>query len=117
MITRTARFRKNEETAVRKKIKTCNEEQLVVKLEKRNNLRIFSSTTAFEGVKQIIENTVNKINKIEYIRNEDQQGRIYSESIRVREKESRRNQIRYTVNIYRTKSSLLINGPQMQKSI
>ena len=117
MITRTARFRKNEETAVRKKIKTCNEEQLVVKLEKRNNLRIFCSTTAFEGVKQIIENTVNKINKIEYIRNEDQQGRIYSESIRVREKESRRNQVICTVNIYRTKSSLLINGPQMQKFI
>ena len=59
----------------------------------------------------------SKINKIEYIRNEDQEGRIYSESIRVREKESRRNQVIYTVNIYRTKSSLLINGPQMQKFI
>ena len=63
------------------------------------------------------ENTVSKINKIECIRNEDQEGRIYSESIRVREKESRRNQVIYTVNIYRTKSSLLINGPQMQKFI
>ena len=88
-----------------------------MKLEKGNNLRTFCSTTAFEGVKQIIENTVSKINKIEYIRNEDQEGRIYSESIRVREKESRRNQVIYTVNIYRTKSSLLINGPQMQKFI
>ena len=117
MITRTARFSMNEEAAVRKKIKTCNEEPLLVKLEKGNNLRIFCSTTAFEGVKQIIENTVSKINKIEYIRNEDQEGRIYSESIRVREKESRRNQVIYTVNIYRTKSSLLINGPQMQKFI
>ena len=68
-------------------------------------------------MKQIIENTVSKINKIEYIRNEDQEGRIYSESIRVREKESRRNQVIYTVNIYQTKSSLLINGPQMQKFI
>ena len=88
-----------------------------MKLEKGNNPRIFCSTTAFEGVKQIIENTVSKINKIEYIRKEDQEGRIYSESIRVREKESRRNQVIYTVNIYRTKSSLLINGPQMQKFI
>ena len=43
--------------------------------------------------------------------------KIYSESIRVREKESRRNQVICTVNIYRTKSSLLINGPQMQKFI
>ena len=42
---------------------------------------------------------------------------MYSESNRVREKESRRNQVIYTVNIYRTKSSLLINGPQMQKFI
>ena len=117
VITRTARFSMNEEAAVRKKIKTCNKEPLLVKLEKGNNLRIFCSTTAFEGVKQIIENTVSKINKIEYIRNEDQEGRIYSESIRVREKESRRNQVIYTVNIYRTKSSLLINGPQMQKFI
>ena len=106
----------DEEAAVRKKIKTCNEEPLLMKLGKGNNL-MFCSTTAFEGVKQIIENTVSKINKIEYIRNEDQEGRIYSESIRVREKESRRNQVIYTVNIYRTKSSLLINGPQMQKFI
>ena len=62
-----------------------------MKLGKGNNLRIFCSTTAFEGVKQIIENTVSKINKIEYMRNRDQERRIYSESIRVREKESRRN--------------------------
>ena len=111
-----SRFSMDEEAAVRKKIKTCNEEPLLMKLGKGNNL-MFCSTTAFEGVKQIIENTVSKINKIEYIRNEDQEGRIYSESIRVREKESRRNQVIYTVNIYRTKSSLLINGPQMQKFI
>ena len=114
MITRTSRFSMNEEAAIRKKVKTCNKEPLVVKLEKGNNLRTFCSTTAFEGVKHIIENTV-KLTK--YIRDEDQEGRIYSESIRVREKESRRNQVIYTVNIYRTKSSLLINGPQMQKFI
>ena len=115
MITRTARFSMDEEAAVRKKIKTCNEEPSAVKLEKGNNLRIFCITTAFEEVKQIVENTVSKINKIEYMRNEDQEGRLYSESIRVREKQSRRNQVIYAVNIYRTKSSLLINGPQMQK--
>ena len=61
MITKTARFSKNEEAEVRKKIKTCNEELLVVKLEKGNNLKIFCSTTVFEGLKQIIENTVSKI--------------------------------------------------------
>ena len=61
MITKTARFSKNEEAEVRKKIKTCNEEPLVVKLEKGNNLKIFCSTTVFEELKQIIENTVSKI--------------------------------------------------------
>ena len=117
MITRTARFSKNEEAALRKKIKTCNEEALVLKLEKGNNLRIFCSTTAFGGVKEIIENTVRKSNKVEHLRNEDQGGRIYSESKRVKEKESRRNQVIYTVNVYCTKSSLLMNGPQTQKFI
>ena len=44
----------NEEAASRKKIKTCNEEAFILKLEKGNNLRIFFSSTGFEGVKQII---------------------------------------------------------------
>ena len=78
-----------------------------MKLEKGNNLRIFCSTTAFEGVKQIIENTVSKINKIEYIRNEDQEGKIYSESIRVREKESRRNQVIYKLTSIELKLAYL----------
>ena len=107
----------NEEAALRKKIKTCNEEALVLKLQKKNNLRIFCSTTAFEGVNEIIENTVRKSKKLEHLRHEDQGGRIYSESICVKEKESRRNQVIYTVNIYHTISSLLINGPQAQKFI
>ena len=33
-VTRTARFSMNEEAVVRKKTRTCNEETLVVKLEK-----------------------------------------------------------------------------------
>ena len=98
----------NEEAALRRKIKTCN------------NLRICFSTTAFEGMQEIIENTTKKSNRGEHLRNEDQRERIYSESIKVKEKESRRNQVIYTVNIYPTKSSkgsLLINGPQTQKFI
>ena len=49
---------------------------------------------------------------MEHLRNEDQERRIYRESIRVKEKESVRKQVIYTVYIYRTKSSLLINGPE-----
>ena len=100
----------NKEVSVRKKIKTCNEEPLVVKREKEKNLRIFCSTTLFEEVKEIIGNTVSKTKKIEHIRNEDQKGKIYSESIKVMKNELRRNQVIYTVNIYCTKSRLLING-------
>ena len=66
-------------------------------------------------MKKIIENTVSKSKKVENLRNEDQEGRIYSENVRAKEKESRRNQVIYAANIYRTKSSLLIIGPQPQK--
>ena len=62
MITRTARFSMNKEAAVRKKINSSNEEPLVVKIEKGNNVRIFYSTTAFQGVKQIIKNTAKSTN-------------------------------------------------------
>ena len=117
MITMTARFSMNKEAALRTKIKTCNEDTLVLKLEKGNNLRIFCNATAFAGVKEIIENTVRKSNRVEHLRNEDQEERICSESIRVKEKDSRRNQVINTVNIYRTKSSLLINDPHTQKFI
>lgn len=39
----------NEEATLRKKTKTCNEEALVLKLEKVNNLRIFCGSTSFKG--------------------------------------------------------------------
>ena len=86
MIIRTTRFSMNEEAPLRKKIKTCNEEALVLKLEKGNNLRIFCSITAFEGVKEIIENTVRKSSKVEHLRNEDQGGRYI---VKVKESKKR----------------------------
>ena len=108
MITKTARLSMNEEAALRNKIKTCNDEALMLKCEKGNN--------SICRVKEIIEKIVRKSNRVEHLRNEDQEGRTYSESIRVKEKESRRNQVIYTVNIDRTKSRLLINDPQTQSS-
>ena len=63
MISRTARFSMNEEAVVRKKIKTCNEEPLVVKLEKGNNLRVFCRATAFEGVKRSLKRQLAKSTK------------------------------------------------------
>ena len=50
----------NEKTAIKKKIKSCREVPLEIKMEKGNNLRIFCSTTAFESRKIIIETVANK---------------------------------------------------------
>ena len=90
---------------------------LVLKLEKGNNLRIFCRTTTFKGVKEIIKNTISKSKKVEHLRNEVQERRIHSESIRVKVKDSRKNEVIYTFNISRTESSSLINRPQTQKFI
>ena len=91
---------------------------LVLKLEKGNNLRIFCRTTTFKGVKEIIKNTISKSKKVEHLRNEGQERRIHSESIRVKVKDSRKNEVIYAVNnISRTESSSLINRPQTQKFV
>ena len=45
----------NEKTAIEKKIKSCREIPLQIKMEKGNNLRIFCSTTAFENIRKIIK--------------------------------------------------------------
>ena len=44
----------NEKTTVKKKIKSCREVPLQIKMEKGNNMRIFCSTTAFENIRKII---------------------------------------------------------------
>lgn len=61
----------NEEAVLRKKIKTRNEEVLVLKLENESNLRKSWSTTAFDGVKEIVENTVGKSDKVKHLGNEN----------------------------------------------
>ena len=48
----------NEKTATKKKIKSCREISLQIKMEKGNNLRIFCSTTAFENIRKIIVETI-----------------------------------------------------------
>ena len=120
MITTTSRFIMHKEVTLRKKIKPWNEELLVLKHEKENNLRIFYNTTAFEKVKEIIENTVRKNNKdfkiykmqrYKTYKIEDHEGRYNCE------KKSRRHQIIFAVNTYCTKSSLFRNGPQKPKFI
>ena len=86
-------------------------------MEKGNNLRIYCSTTAFEKVRRHIFRSIQENTNLEHIENEDQKGQVYSEILRVKDKNSRGQWIIFTINIYRTKKSFLINGPQVQKFI
>ena len=63
-------------------------------------------------IRSVQENT-----NLEHIENEDQKGQVYSEILRVKDKTSRGQWVIFTINIYRTKSSFLINESQVQKLI
>ena len=63
-------------------------------------------------MRSIQENT-----NLAHLENEDLKRQVYSEIIRVKDKNSRGQRVIFTINIYRTKSSFLINGPQVQKFI
>ena len=111
-------FTLNEKAAIqKKKIKSCKDESLVVKMEKGNNLRIYCSTTAFEKIRRQIVRSIQENTNLEHIENEDQKGQVYGEILRVKDKNSRGQRLIFTINIYRTKNSFLINGPQLQKFI
>ena len=47
VISKHGNFTLNEKTAIQKKIESCKNQSLVVKMEKRNNLRFYYSKTAF----------------------------------------------------------------------
>ena len=106
-------FALNEKAAIQKKIKSCKDQSLVVKMEKGNDLRIYCSTTAFEKIRRHIVRSIQENTILEHIENEDQKGQVYSEILRVKDKNSRGQRVIFTINIYRTKSSSLINGPQV----
>ena len=106
-----------EKAVIQKKIKSCKDGSLVVKMEKGNNLRICCSTTAFEKIRRQIVRSIQENTNLEHIENEDQKGQVYGEILRVKDKNSRGQRLIFTINIYRTKNSFLINGPQLQKFI
>ena len=110
-------FTLNEKAAMQKKIKSRKDRSLVVKMEKGNNLRIYCSTTAFEKIRRQIVRSIQENTNLEHIENEDQKGQVYGEILRVKDKNSRGQRLIFTINIYRTKNSFLINGPQLQKFI
>ena len=115
IMTRTTRYWINEKIALDKKIKVCNNDPIQIKMEKGNNLRVYCSAVAFEGVRQILEKILQTNYIINQTKTKDKTGKIVMEVRRVAQKESRRNEAIFTINIFRTKSSFLINGPQVQK--
>ena len=71
----------NEKTAIKKKIKSCREVPLQIKMEKGNNLRIFCSTTAFEKIRKIIIETIASNYALDKTENRDISGKVVLEHI------------------------------------
>ena len=75
--TRQSNFVLNQTVALTKKIKSCRQETLVVKLEKGNNLRIKCGTSAFETVRKLIGSQIENSSTLEYLSNEDLKENAY----------------------------------------
>ena len=97
----------NEKTAIKKKIKSCGEVPLKIKMEKRNNLRIFCSTTAIENIRKIIIETIASNYAIEKTENRDISGKVLIETIKTKEKNARRTLPIFVTNIYRIYTTIL----------
>ena len=84
-------------------------------MEKGNNLRVYCSAVAFEGVRGILEKILETKYTINQTQTKDKTGKTVIEAIRVAQKESRRNKAIFTIIVFKTKSSFLTNAPQVQK--
>ena len=78
---------------------------LQIKMEEGNNLRIFSSTTAFENIRKIIIEPVASNYALEKTRNKDILGKVVIETIKTKEKNVRRALPIFVTNIYSTTSN------------
>ena len=85
-------------------------------MERGNNLRILCSTTTFKATRKIIEEAVRENESFSIIQCEDEEGKVIS-NIKITDKGVRGNRPIFTINIYRTTSSFLVNGTQVQKFI
>ena len=114
---RVEKYTLNEGTAIQKKLKACKGQPLAIKTERGNNLRILCSTTTFEATGKIIEEAVRENESFSIIQCEDKKGKVVSDIIKVTDKGVRGNRPTFTINIYRTTSSFLVNVTQVQKFI
>ena len=75
----------NEKKAIKKKIKSCREVPLEIKMEKRNNLRIFCSTTAFENIRKIIIETVASNYVLEMTESKDISEKVIMKTVKTKD--------------------------------
>ena len=86
-------------------------------MEKGNNLRTFCSTTAFENIRKTIIKTVASNYVLEMRENKDILEKVVIGTIKTKERNARRVLPIFVIKIYRTTSTLLINGPQVQRFV
>ena len=114
---RRVNYTKNEKTAIKMEIKSCREVPLQIKTEKGNNLSIFCCTTTFENIRKIIIETIVSNYPIEMTENREISKKVVIETIKTKEKNTRRALPIFVTNIYRTTSTLIINGTQVQRFV
>ena len=68
-------------------------------------------------MKRLGDRSIQQNTNLEHTENEDEKGQVYSEILRVTDKNSHGHHPIFTIKIYRTKSNFLINGPQLHKFI
>ena len=116
-MSRRVNYTINEKTAIKKKIKSCREMSLEIKIEKGNNLRIFCSTMLWKhhgNTRKIIIEIVASNYVLQMTENKDISGKVVIETIKTKERNARRAFPIFVINLYRTTRALLINGPQVQ---
>ena len=92
-------YTRNERTRIKKKIKSCREVPLQMKMQKGNSLRIFCSTTAFENIRKIILEIIVSNYALEKTENRDTSGKFITETIKTKEKNARRALLIFVTNI------------------
>jgi len=116
----------NKQQALQKKIKNCNSNHMTITMKQGNNLVIELSTAAYEvfrtELKEILRtNTfLNSNYVVNYEPRYDEQELIVEETYKVHKKKNDGNTGRnskFVVNSYRTNSSVLVNGSEIETFI
>jgi len=108
-------FTLNQGKAIQKKYKSCNAPPLRISMLEGNNLRIWANPIVFEKLRIYIQETLKASSNIELAitHKSDKDGTVIHQDIMRVMDITRTPPIQaFTVNVYRTQSSFLINGPQ-----